>query len=111
MRKVVLAKFEQHQKLRDLLLSTKDSTLVEHTSNDNYWGDGGNGSGLNMLGKILMEVRTKLAIEDLQQPAFEQVGASKIEIVTNVPKGGVLFKKTPERHPELGYDVYFRINA
>lgn len=60
MRKAVFAKFTQHGELRDLLLSTGDATLVEHTTNDNYWGDGGDGSGKNMLGKILMEVREQL---------------------------------------------------
>jgi predicted NAD-dependent protein-ADP-ribosyltransferase YbiA (DUF1768 family) len=35
--------------------------LIEQTQNDAYWGDGGNGSGKNMLGRILMEVREKIA--------------------------------------------------
>ena len=37
--------------------------LVEHTTNDAYWGDGGDGSGTNMLGRILMEVRERLRAE------------------------------------------------
>lgn len=60
MREAVLAKFTQHDDLRELLLSTGDATLVEHTQNDSYWGDGGDGSGRNMLGRILMEVRDEL---------------------------------------------------
>jgi predicted NAD-dependent protein-ADP-ribosyltransferase YbiA (DUF1768 family) len=28
-----------------------------------YWGDGGDGSGKNMLGRILMEVREQLSTE------------------------------------------------
>jgi hypothetical protein len=32
----------------------------EHTINDAYWGDGGNGQGQNMLGKLLMEIRNSL---------------------------------------------------
>lgn len=28
-----------------------------HSVQDSYWGDGGDGSGKNMLGLILMEVR------------------------------------------------------
>ena len=43
-----------------LLLSTGDAKLVEHTENDSYWGDGGDGSGRNMLGQILMQIRTEL---------------------------------------------------
>ena len=60
MRRAVLAKFTQHAELRDLLVSTGDARLVEHTANDAYWADGGDGSGLNRLGEILMEVREQL---------------------------------------------------
>src|SRR5262245_21003709 len=60
MRRVVRAKFEQHADIRAVLLGTGDATLVEHTENDDYWGDGGDGSGHNMLGRILMEVRDAL---------------------------------------------------
>lgn len=60
MREAVLAKFEQHPALRDLLLSTGNAELVEHTKGDAYWGDSGDGSGLNKLGRILMEVRKRL---------------------------------------------------
>ena len=54
------AKFAQHPDIRAVLLSTGDERLVEHTSSDSYWGDGGDGTGNNMLGKILMEIRERL---------------------------------------------------
>ncbi len=54
------AKFTQHAKLRRLLLGTKDARLVEHTRRDFYWGDGGDGSGKNRLGQLLMRVRDEL---------------------------------------------------
>ena len=60
MREAVLAKFTQHDDLRELLLSTGDAKIVEHTERDDYWGDGGDGRGKNMLGRILMDVREKL---------------------------------------------------
>jgi ribA/ribD-fused uncharacterized protein len=60
MRKAVMAKFTQHEELRTLLLSTADAKIVEHAENDNYWGNGGDGSGKNMLGRILMQVREEL---------------------------------------------------
>ena len=60
MREAVRAKFRQHPSLRTLLLSTADAYIVEHSRNDAYWGDGGDGSGKNMLGRILMEVREEL---------------------------------------------------
>lgn len=54
------AKFTQHPDLADLLLSTGDRPLVERTGNDDYWGDGGDGTGRNRLGRLLMRVRTEL---------------------------------------------------
>ena len=56
----VRTKFAQHPELAELLLSTGEATLVEHTKNDAYWADGGDGSGKNMLGKILMQIRQEL---------------------------------------------------
>jgi len=60
MREAVRAKFRQHADLAKVLLGTGDATIVEHTENDSYWGDGGDGSGKNMLGMILMDVRQEL---------------------------------------------------
>lgn len=60
MRAAVWAKFTQHGPLRNLLLSTGSAKLVEHTRNDDYWADGGDGNGKNMLGVILMEVRERI---------------------------------------------------
>lgn len=58
------AKFRQHPDLRARLLASGDRLLVEHTSNDAYWGDGGDGSGENRLGVLLMQVRAELRRED-----------------------------------------------
>ena len=60
MRAAVRAKFVQHEELRRLLLATGDAQIVEHSPIDNYWGDGGDGSGKNALGHILMEIRDEL---------------------------------------------------
>ncbi|WP_051039004.1 NADAR family protein [Chamaesiphon minutus] len=68
MRSAVLAKFTQHPELRTLLLSTGDTKVVEHTENDDYWGDGGDGSGKNMLGRILMQVRESLRLAQDGEP-------------------------------------------
>ena len=68
MREAVWAKFTQHKELRELLLSTGDAKIVEHTANDSYWGDGGDGKGKNMLGQILMATRRKLRDECPEQP-------------------------------------------
>jgi N-glycosidase YbiA len=60
MRKAVRKKFETHKDLREILLSTGDEMLIEDTSTDYYWGCGTEGTGKNMLGIILMEVRQSL---------------------------------------------------
>lgn len=60
MLKAVQAKFAQHAELRSILLSTGDAEIIEHTTNDRYWGDGGDGTGKNMLGQILMQVRDEI---------------------------------------------------
>jgi ribA/ribD-fused uncharacterized protein len=54
------AKFTQHDDLKAILLGTGDAVLVEHTANDSYWGDGGDGSGKNRLGRLLMQLRAEL---------------------------------------------------
>ncbi len=55
------AKFTQHEELTATLLGTGDALLVEHTANDDYWGDGGDGTGKNRLGVLLMRLRAELA--------------------------------------------------
>jgi ribA/ribD-fused uncharacterized protein len=60
MRRAVRRKFETHADLRELLLSTGEEELVENAPGDYYWGCGKTGTGRNMLGKILMEVRAAL---------------------------------------------------
>ena len=63
MREALRAKFQQHAELKTLLLSTGEARLIEHTTNDRYWGDGGDGAGKNRLGQLLMELRAELRTE------------------------------------------------
>ena len=62
MKKALVAKFTQHDDLRQLLIGTRKRKLVEQSPYDTFWGDGGprDGSGKNQLGKLLMEVREEL---------------------------------------------------
>jgi len=63
MREALEAKFNQHPVLRSLLVGTGNAELIEHTTNDNYWGNGGDGSGRNRLGELLMDLRTQFRIQ------------------------------------------------
>ena len=49
------------RRARDFLLSTGTRELVEHTTRDNLWGDGGDGTGANLLGQTLMKIRSMLS--------------------------------------------------
>ena len=60
MLKAVQRKFEIHAELRALLLATDEEELVENAPGDYYWGCGADGSGKNMLGITLMQVRSLL---------------------------------------------------
>ena len=61
MEKAVREKFRQNTGLSVMLQKTGAAELVEHSAKDFFWGDGGDGTGSNMLGKLIMKVR-----EDLQ---------------------------------------------
>jgi N-glycosidase YbiA len=60
MRDAVRQKFRTHKDIRQVLLDTGDEELIENAPGDYYWGSGADGSGKNMLGKILMEIRQEL---------------------------------------------------
>jgi ribA/ribD-fused uncharacterized protein len=60
MRAAVRRKFEAQADIRAVLLGTGDQDLLENAPGDYYWGCGADGSGRNMLGLILMEVRAAL---------------------------------------------------
>jgi N-glycosidase YbiA len=60
MRKAVMRKFQTHQDIREILLATDHEEIVESSPIDYYWGCGADGTGKNMLGIILMEVRDRL---------------------------------------------------
>ena len=65
MKDILCAKFGQNEDLKKILLSTEDRELREHTPRDKFWGDGGKkGDGKNMMGKLLMKVRTELREEE-----------------------------------------------
>lgn len=99
MREAVYAKFSQHEDIKETLLSTGDATLVEHTEKDSYWGDGGDGSGKNMLGQILMEVRDRLKpeVSEEDQELIDKEALNKL-----VQEFDELVKKvTPQIEAEL----------
>lgn len=53
-------KFDQNPQFARWLVQTGDAELIEWAPWDKYWGDGGDGTGLNRLGKLLMVLRDEL---------------------------------------------------
>lgn len=60
MKDIVFEKYLQNRNLLDQLIKTGDEYLIEDSPVDYYWGCGADGSGKNMLGRVLMEVRDDL---------------------------------------------------
>jgi ribA/ribD-fused uncharacterized protein len=77
MLEAVLAKFTQHADLREILLGTGDAKIVEHTENDAYWGDGGDGGGRNKLGRILMDLRRELRSGSPMSPSTDSASENE----------------------------------
>lgn len=63
MKECCLAKFLQHPDLRKQLMETGDITLIEDSPVDWYWGCGKDGTGQNVLGQVLMEIREEIKDE------------------------------------------------
>lgn len=65
MKKALRLKFFQNKFLKNLLISTVEEEIIENSPIDSYWGCGPDGTGLNMLGKLLMEVRDELQYKNI----------------------------------------------
>lgn len=90
MRAVLRAKFDQHADLKELLMSTGDARLVEAGTVNNavnrLWGEV-DGKGENMLGVMLMELRSAYAVKPARaRKAKPSVGAKSANIKKRVAK-------------------------
>lgn len=59
-KKGLMAKFSQNELLKSKLLSTENKNIIQDSPYDSYWGIGRDKNGQNMLGKLLMEIRSEL---------------------------------------------------
>ena len=71
MRLALLLKFTQNEELAQRLLATGNETLVEDSPRDAYWGCGQDGRGKNVMGQLLMEVRSHL--RSMREPDLGEV--------------------------------------
>jgi N-glycosidase YbiA len=54
---ILKAKFDQHPEIKKILMNTRLCPIIHHTRGDTYWGDGGDGTGFNILGNQLTKLR------------------------------------------------------
>ena len=115
---VLRAKFSQHVDLREILLSTLGAALVEHTRNDRYWGDGGDGTGKNMLGTLLEKVRTEMSDSSVDFVAPPWVLAPDVDVSDlywRMGKGEVdlltaaRFRESLSPPARAQYEMYFPV--
>jgi len=57
---IIRAKVNQHQEVKDALLSSGSEEIIEINPNDDFWGSGPDGNGQNNTGKIFMQIRSEL---------------------------------------------------
>jgi ribA/ribD-fused uncharacterized protein len=91
----VYSKFSQHKDLMNKLFETGDRKIVEHTSNDSYWGDGGDGSGMNKLGEILERVRDELDPDGSKRKRQKRLRSARKERSCSVDRTPHLLEKEP----------------
>jgi len=60
MTEVILNKSQQHPDFYNNLINSGLRPIIHHTRKDKFWGDGPDGSGQNILGKILMNIRWRI---------------------------------------------------
>ena len=85
MYKILKLKFSQYSYLRQVLMATGLSYIIQRTRGDRIWGDGGNGRGLNLLGKLLTRLRTQYYRESIADVSKETLSLEKTkEIVSTI---------------------------
>lgn len=96
MRAVLRAKFTQHQDLATLLVSTGGARIVEVArvvnSVNRTWGEV-NGRGLNMLGVLLMELRSELEQARTDNHKTQRNGRRNGRMKTIVRDPGVIWSE------------------
>jgi N-glycosidase YbiA len=54
---ILRTKLAQHPEARDALRESGQEDIVEDSPTDYFWGEGADGSGQNMFGKLWMKIR------------------------------------------------------
>jgi N-glycosidase YbiA len=56
---ILRAKLAQHPEAQEALIESGQEEIIEDSPTDYFWGEGADGSGQNMLGKLWMKLRNE----------------------------------------------------
>lgn len=59
MEEILLAKTDQHEKVRKVLQESASKEIIENSPTDYFWGIGEDGTGENQLGKLWQKIRSR----------------------------------------------------
>ena len=59
---ILRAKLAQHAEAREALKESGHEDIVEDSPTDYFWGEGADGSGQNVLGKLWMKIRDEMDV-------------------------------------------------
>lgn len=62
MQELLKEKVLQHEEVRKALIETSNEEIIEENPNDDFWGNGKDGTGENQMGKLLIKVRNDLKV-------------------------------------------------
>ena len=62
--RILRAKLAQHPEAQEALRESGSQDIVEDSPDDYFWGQGADGSGRNMLGKLWMKLRDEIAASE-----------------------------------------------
>lgn len=100
MYRAVLAKFQQHPKLREKLLGTGDLLIRDMSPQDNFWGVGRSGKGQNKLGKTLMKARDTLRGEQAPSEAAKTMAMREADAMLMAPVPPAQPTEQPPTQPQ-----------
>jgi len=56
---ILRAKVAQHPEAQEALRKSGNEDIIEDSPDDYFWGEGADGSGENILGKLWMKIRSE----------------------------------------------------
>lgn len=79
------AKFKQNEEIEALLMISGDAEIFDMNEKDALWGVGPTGDGENRLGKLIMELRERIRLEEKREAEVEEAMKKAEELLKPAP--------------------------